>query len=579
MEITLHTIKYSKHVQTNSKPDFDAEYDIIVCGIGTAGAIAAIRAAALGLKVLGIDRLTGMGGLGTYGLVWDYFFGAEGGYFEKIDALARSYIPTGFVPSEPKDNSLGNRCIPGFLKERALESYAKDAGLETVYESTITGLYTDQGRVIGVLVFSKGKRRSFKAKYVIDCTGNGLLAQMANVSGSTGRRYDGQCMNTSKPVGYLKEGCSRATWDSAATDATTHTEAAKQILSLNKSKRPFEFVYRENNRMFYDSTMLGRREGMHLSASATLSFADFADGKQAEIPLFYVFTPLDNPNKTVALESEAHRDWAVISRMKPFGFTVGVPAGIFMPKNRDGNEVHGLLCCGLSMGIDHDMSTGFRMKRDFQKCGEAVAQLAALSIAENVPASQVSSVKLREKLAQSGCYNAKNNIGIAKLNFTNNKNKPVHLPDLKDLEACFMLDASDERRALALWSARMRKADIAWQAEILRLLQHKNKKVRTSAAPAGGMLVLCETAPVLLAYLNDDTDCDGADIYAAIDLLGRFKYVPATATLSKIYSNASDFAAERLRFTDTFYCTTTAEKEKQILLFTERALQQINKAR
>ena len=38
-----------------ANPEFNGHFDVIVCGLGTAGAIAGIRAAELGLNTLGIE--------------------------------------------------------------------------------------------------------------------------------------------------------------------------------------------------------------------------------------------------------------------------------------------------------------------------------------------------------------------------------------------------------------------------------------------------------------------------------------------------------------------------------------------
>src|SRR5690606_27159798 len=71
-----------RNAELNSPVD---RYDVIVVGLGTAGAIAAIAAAEQGLKVLGLERLSAMGGTGTVGAVIGYYFGNKGGLFEEID--------------------------------------------------------------------------------------------------------------------------------------------------------------------------------------------------------------------------------------------------------------------------------------------------------------------------------------------------------------------------------------------------------------------------------------------------------------------------------------------------------------
>ena len=65
--------------------EFQANYDVIISGLGTAGAHAAIMSAQNGLKVLGIEILGCLGGTMTMcGIGWHYF-GCPGGRYEKID--------------------------------------------------------------------------------------------------------------------------------------------------------------------------------------------------------------------------------------------------------------------------------------------------------------------------------------------------------------------------------------------------------------------------------------------------------------------------------------------------------------
>ena len=49
---------------TEVRAVFEEQADVLVVGLGTAGAVAAWCAAARGLSVLGVERSTGMGGQG-----------------------------------------------------------------------------------------------------------------------------------------------------------------------------------------------------------------------------------------------------------------------------------------------------------------------------------------------------------------------------------------------------------------------------------------------------------------------------------------------------------------------------------
>ena len=74
----------SIRTEISNKP-FSETYDVIVLGMGSAGCIALITAAKKGLKVLGIDAMNCMGGMGTAGAVFGYYYGSPGGLYEEID--------------------------------------------------------------------------------------------------------------------------------------------------------------------------------------------------------------------------------------------------------------------------------------------------------------------------------------------------------------------------------------------------------------------------------------------------------------------------------------------------------------
>ena len=54
--------------------EFVDHVDVVVAGLGTAGAISACCAAGYGLTVLGLERSTGMGGQGGMSGVVDYYY-------------------------------------------------------------------------------------------------------------------------------------------------------------------------------------------------------------------------------------------------------------------------------------------------------------------------------------------------------------------------------------------------------------------------------------------------------------------------------------------------------------------------
>ena len=101
------------------------KYDVAVVGLGTAGAIALIAAARLGLSAIGIERLNGMGGTGTVGNIKGYYFGSHGGLYEEINKKAESVRAS-------------NQVAPNIdAKLYVLEREAVLAGAQIQYETVV----------------------------------------------------------------------------------------------------------------------------------------------------------------------------------------------------------------------------------------------------------------------------------------------------------------------------------------------------------------------------------------------------------------------------------------------------------
>ena len=69
MEICMTVDGRHTRKRPKAPPTFAAHYDVVVVGLGTAGAESLVQCVRSGLKSLGVERLNGMGGLSTIGIV------------------------------------------------------------------------------------------------------------------------------------------------------------------------------------------------------------------------------------------------------------------------------------------------------------------------------------------------------------------------------------------------------------------------------------------------------------------------------------------------------------------------------
>jgi len=463
---------------------FDIEVDVFIAGLGTAGAIAAIAAAEKGLIVIGAERMTGMGGIGTYGCVWDYFFGSVGGRFESINAECTKMLASGYVES---DETHENKSYPVAVKSYVLEKNAQKAGCCLWYETVITGVYLEANKVVGVRCLRNGDTLSVKTGVIIDCTGEALLCRMAGCKMYTGRESDGLKQQFSKPIGVVHKNYIRGIWKHCGRPDKTDAKSLSDSIIKAGSEVPCLLEnYIGVNRTIFEGAILGIRESSRIEAEEILSYEDFAASKKAELPVFYAFSPLDNLNRDIAFESEAHQDWHLMATMYNYGISVGIPMGTLIPKGIDG-----ILVAGKGIGVDHDFATCIRMKKDFEKCGEAAAVIAYLAISGGTAVKDVPYEKLRLMLEESGCLDRGNDVGIADLRHKEGRCwRRVPLMTEPD-DICAAL--ATENTCVAMWSVRQLGAG--------RMLPHLRIWMKSGDA------ILSKNSAIAAGMLGDTGTC------------------------------------------------------------------------
>lgn len=171
----MSTVSITKKVPVVGK------YDVIVCGAGSAGWIAAVTAARLGCKTALVERFGFFGGTATAGLVVPisgFFLNGHqvvGGIpfeFVKRMETAGSAIfemPRGRISYDPEVYKL-------ISQQMILE-----AGVDVYSNSYLSDCVTVNGRVTTVVIENKNGSEALAADCFIDATGDGDLCRMAGV--------------------------------------------------------------------------------------------------------------------------------------------------------------------------------------------------------------------------------------------------------------------------------------------------------------------------------------------------------------------------------------------------------------
>ena len=375
---------------------FDRHYDVIVAGTGTAGSYAVLAAAMQGVSVLGIDRFSGVGGMGTFGYVNGYYYGADGGMYKEIDREARILRDEMFLGDVE-------------AKQYRIEKKAADHGAKFLLEAVITGVFLDGKTVKGISVLTEGRTRNLSCGIMIDATAEAEVCAMAGCETDCGRESDGKTRPyTSVKVWLTEKGeIARTNHDSGYVNQYDPKELSDAILAAHESQLLEEFR-NEKGRVIFLAPFIGIREGRRILAEETVTMQKILDGELDREALFYAYADFDKHGKDHALETELLQDWYVASNLSTVCLSVPISVKTLIPRG-----FQSILTAGRHIGVDHDTASLVRMKRDMHKCGESAGVCAALAVKKGIQPIDLPYEEIKPILQETGCLNEENNVGIA----------------------------------------------------------------------------------------------------------------------------------------------------------------------
>lgn len=168
-------------IQITKKIPVAGSYDVVVCGGGPAGFIAAIAAAREGAKTALIEQYGFLGGMATAGIV------APLSVFTYKGKQVIGGIPWEFVQRLQQmgggliEKPLGNVAFEPELYKLCCQRMVLEAGVDLYMHSYLSGCDFEDGSVKHVIIENKNGTEALSAKVFIDCTGDADLAYMASV--------------------------------------------------------------------------------------------------------------------------------------------------------------------------------------------------------------------------------------------------------------------------------------------------------------------------------------------------------------------------------------------------------------
>ena len=157
------------------------QYDVIVAGGGTAGAIAGIASARTGAKTLVVEQLNCLGGqftAGIMGTTWQLNDREKvivrGIPLELIERLAKL---GGVVSKDLNKDAL--TVYDTELAKFVLDDMAEQSGMKALFHTFICDAIVEANTVKGVIIQSKSGRQALHSKVVVDATGDADIVAYA----------------------------------------------------------------------------------------------------------------------------------------------------------------------------------------------------------------------------------------------------------------------------------------------------------------------------------------------------------------------------------------------------------------
>ncbi|MEI7903980.1 MAG: FAD-dependent oxidoreductase [Candidatus Firestonebacteria bacterium] len=423
--------------------------EILVAGGGPAGMAAAVTAARQGRKVMLIEEMNCLGGMGTSGMLPVFMpFGDKtnfysGGFGREL--LDRLKAAGGVLP----DPAWGEEC-PQLRTETLKRLYDEMAVEEKIKLSLVTKIIAikKQGNRNISHVVCSGKSRLFavEAKIFIDCTGDGNLAVWAGAPFEKGDKNGNLMPGTlcslwagidwgkvrkakQEPEkillkvlkkypkiftkkdphlpGILENGPSLGGGNVGhlfGVDGTDERTLTPLLLSGRKALTEYEYFYRKFMKGYEKATLVGTapltgiRETRRITGDYVLNYNDYAARADFEdgigrfnywIDIHPSKASLDNHEELLKYRGTHYKD----------GESYGIPYRILTPLG-----LENLLVAGRCVSVDQAVQSSIRVMPGCFITGQAAGMAAALAIEKKTGTRGFPVKELQKRLKKMGAF-------------------------------------------------------------------------------------------------------------------------------------------------------------------------------
>jgi hypothetical protein len=344
------------------------EYDVVVIGGGTGGAPAGIAAARSGAKTLVVEYQCGLGGVGTLGMISNYYWGYRKGFTAEVDRGVAAMK----APKVRKGWNIQ-------AKQEWWRSELRKAGADIWFATLGCGALVEGNRVTGAVVATPHGRGVVRAKVVIDSTGNADIAAAAGAACITTGAEHVAMQGTGLPPRNLAVGYTNTDYS-----FVTESDPVDAWRMLVTAKRKFPDAYDVGP--FIDS-----RERRRIVGDAFVTPLDILNNRTYGDTIAIHHSNFDTHGFTV------HPMFALRFPDKS-GATAHLPYRCLLPKGLDG-----ILVTGLGVSAHRDAMPILRMQPCVQNQGYAAGTAAAMAAKDGRPTRSVEIAKLQKHLVKTEC--------------------------------------------------------------------------------------------------------------------------------------------------------------------------------
>lgn len=347
------------------------KFDVVVAGGGTGGAPAGIAAARSGAKALVLEIQSGLGGVGTRGLICSYWFGNKVGFTSELDTEVSKFD----TRSRSKRGNMWSPEVKSSIYHRMLQ----EAGGRAWMGSFAFGVRLDGGKADGLLVSTPFGCGLVEAGCVVDATGS---ADVAAAAGAPCRVID------ANHVAVQGTGLSPRVNPDVRHQNSDHTFVDEaDPIGVTSAYVHARAKYPNH---FDTTTLVNSRERRQIIGEIEISPLDLLAERTFPDTVFTASSNFDTHGFTV------HPVFmAAVPNHK--ALHAHVPFRCMLPRG-----VEGILVTGLGMSAHRDALPVIRMQADVQNQGYVAGLAAAESAEKGVTLRQLDLRALQGRLVALG---------------------------------------------------------------------------------------------------------------------------------------------------------------------------------